>query len=189
VTRAALIMFVYAGVVIGLSLLAFVLAPPGANAATAVAMGGGSALVMVVMAVLSLLGRRNRKLGMVGIHVGLLLPLIFAATFLLRIGPSYRSSGVHRYFETAYERAVNTGAVASTSDAKDAFLKAGRDSVSGQEIPPTDKAYLGLILTLLFGASLAAFVLLLLSRPTLPKPAREGDDGSGKDGSGSSAFD
>lgn len=178
VNRAAAIMFVYALLVLGLSLLAYVMAPPGANATTAIVIGGVAAVLMSAMAVMSMLIERNRKLGMIGIHVGLLLPLVFAAGFFMRIDDAYSSSGVNRYFQNAYQQKVKDGAEDDTEKARRAFFVNARDGLSGKDIPETDKAYLGRTLTLLFGASTAAFVLLLLSRPEVPaKPA----DGFGDD--------
>ncbi|MEM8757639.1 MAG: hypothetical protein AAGF47_07635 [Planctomycetota bacterium] len=181
--RAAVIMFLYGGIVVGLSSLAFVIAPEGANASTALIMGGASAFLMVVMGVLALLLPRNRKAGMVGIHLGLLLPLLFAVAFFMRISANYQSAGVHSYFYSAYEQAVNEGEVADTFEARNAFLDGGRNAVGGEEIPEYSKAYLGQILTLLFGVSLGAFALLLGARPTVQaaeathdqQPAKEAD--------------
>ncbi|MEM1071508.1 MAG: hypothetical protein AAGB48_12680 [Planctomycetota bacterium] len=173
--RAAFIMFVYAGVLFGLALLAYVSAPVGAKAATALVVGGGSAAIMTVMGIMSMMLRRNRKLGMIGIHVGMVLPLVFAAAFWVRIGASYKSAGVHDYFYGAYARAVESGDVADTGDARSAFLRGGREAVGGDEIPEHSKAYLGRIFTLLFGASVITFGLLLASRPSVPK-AEDNDE-------------
>lgn len=171
-------MFGYAAVIVGLCVLAVAIAPEGANAATAVVFGGGAAVVMVVMGVLSLMIGRNRKLGMVGIHLGLLMPLVFAALFGWRIAPAYRSSGQHRYFYGAYDRAVASGSIADSAESRSTFIVGGRGSVKGEEIPPTDKSYLGTILTLLFGTSTAAFTLLLATRPEVPKAASASPDAS-----------
>ncbi len=171
VKRAAIIMFLYAIVVFAVSLLAYLIAPPGANAATAVASGGTSAVLMCVMAGLSLMIHKNRTLGMIGIHVGMVLPLVLAGVFLWRMPIAYRDSGVHRYFQNAFAEKVADGALQDTDEARTAFFAESEDQLAGAEIPRTDKAYAGLTLTLLFGASSAAFVLLLLSRPSVPKQA------------------
>ena len=178
--KAAVIMFLYAGIVIGLSLLAYSSAPPGANAVTALIMGGGSAVVMIVMGILTLMLHRNRKLGMFGIHVGMVLPLVFAAAFFMRIAANYKSAGVHDYFYGAYNKAVDSGTVADTRDARSAFLDGGRNAVNGGEIPDHSKAYLGQVLTLLFGVSAATFTMLLASRPSVP-PKRDAFDAPASD--------
>lgn len=169
VNRAAVIMVLYAVVVLAVSLLAYLIAPPGAKAGTAVMSGGASAVLMCVMAGFSLMIHKNRTLGMIGIHVGLLLPLVFASAFLWRMPIAYRDSGVYRYFENAFSEKVADGALQDTDEARTAFFAESEDQLAGAEIPRTDKAYAGLTLTLLFGASTAAFVLLLLSRPAVPK--------------------
>lgn len=166
-TRAAVVMFLYAALMLTLGILAYLIAPPGANAKTAVIVTGACALVMLAMGIMALTIHKNRKLGMVGIHLGLILPLVFAAVFLMRAGTSYRSAGVYRYFDNAYQVDRKARAAADTTELRDSFL-AGARPKSADEIPETDKNYLGLILTLLFGVSVAAFVVLLLSRPEIP---------------------
>lgn len=173
VNRAAIIMFLYALVVVALSALAYVMAPPGANAMTAVVAGGVSAVLMCVMAGFSLAIHKNRVLGMVGIHVGMVLPLLFCVGFLMRIPVAYGDAGVYRYFEDAFAQKVEDGARQDTAEQRRAFLADAEDTLAGADIPESDKTYLGRTLTLLFGASTAAFVLLLLSRPSVPKKAAD----------------
>ncbi|MEO1716684.1 MAG: hypothetical protein AAFR76_06190 [Planctomycetota bacterium] len=175
VNRAAIIMFLYALVVVALSALAYLIAPPGANAMTAVVAGGVSAVLMCVMAGMSLLIRKNRAVGMIGIHVGMLLPLLFCVGFLMRIPVAYGEAGVFRFFDAEFERQVEAGALQDNADARAKFYADAERALTGDEteIPRTDKTYLGRTLTLLFGASTAAFVLLLLSRPKVP--AKEAD--------------
>lgn len=182
-------MFIYAGLVVALSLLAYSSAPAGANAATALIMGGGSAAIMGIMGIFTLLIHRKRRLGMIGIHVGMILPLVFAAAFFMRIAANYKSAGVHDYFYGAYARSVESGEVADTGDARRAFLDGGKNAVSGGEIPDHSKAYLGQVLTLLFGLSTAAFAMLLASRPSIPKPASASDGPPASEQPKTTAFD
>ncbi|HED54277.1 MAG TPA: hypothetical protein ENJ00_08765 [Phycisphaerales bacterium] len=169
--RTSVIMFLYAALLVTFGVLAYLIAPPGAHAQTAVVVTAICALLMVAMGVLSMLIHKKRNLGMIGIHVGLLLPMVFAVAFLVRAGSAYRSSGVYRYFERAYQAEVKTGDIADSADARSAYLEEAKPD-RGKDLPSGDKAYLGLILTILFGVSVAAFVVLLLSRPKLPpKPA------------------
>lgn len=165
-------MFLYALVVIALSALAYLIAPPGANAMTAVVAGGVSAVLMCVAAGMSLMIHKNRPVGMIGIHVGLLLPLLFCVLFLMRIPVAYGEAGVFRFFDAEIQRQIEAGAMQDTAEARGKFYADAERSLTGDEtkIPRTDKTYLGRTLTLLFGASTAAFVLLLLSRPAVPKP-------------------
>lgn len=171
VNRAATIMFLYAIVVLAVSLLAYLIAPPGANATTAIVVGGVAAVLTSATAVFSLMIHKNRPLGMIGIHLGLLLPLLFSVGFLMRIPVAYGDSGVYRYFNDAFAQKVADGGQQDTPEARTAFFANAEDELAGAAIPTSDKAYLGRTLTLLFGASTAAFVLLLLSRPNVPKAA------------------
>jgi hypothetical protein len=171
-------MLVYAVCLLISGYVTMSVAPPGSKPATAFIIPAVAAGLSIAAAVLALMIKSNRKLGMIGIHVGLLLPLVFAVGFFMRIDDAYGSSGVNRYFQNAYEQKVKDGAEDDTEKARRAFFVNARDELSGKDIPETDKAYLGRTLTLLFGASTAAFVLLLLSRPEVPaKPADSfGDD-------------
>ncbi|MEO1584741.1 MAG: hypothetical protein AAFR96_09245 [Planctomycetota bacterium] len=173
VNKAAIIMFAYAGLVVGLSVLAYSIAPEGANASTAIVIGAVAAALMSAMGVCSLMIEKNRKVGMIGIHVGMLLPLVFAIGFLMRIPVAYGSSGVHGFFVGEFERQVAAGARQDTPGALSEFYADAERELTGDAItiPRTDKAYLGRTLTLLFGTSTAAFALLLLSRPKVPKKA------------------
>lgn len=164
-------MFLYAALILSLGILAYLIAPPGANAKTAVFVTGVCAAVMIAMGVMSLMIHKKRKVGMIGIHVGLILPLVFATTFLWRAGDNYRHSGVYQYFEHAYQADLKDRNAEDTTANRESFLS-GAKPESGNKIPTGDKGYLGFILTMLFGVSIAAFVVLLLSRPKLPpKPA------------------
>ncbi len=164
-------MFLYAALILSFGILAYLIAPPGANAKTAVVVTAICAVVMGSMGVMSLLIHKNRKVGMIGIHLGMVLPLIFAALFLMRAGSNYRASGVYTYFQNAYQVDLNDRKAEDTTANRESFLSGAKPD-SGNEIPTGDKGYLGFILTMLFGVSVAAFVVLLLSRPKLPpKPA------------------
>lgn len=169
-TRASVVMFLYSALMLSLGILAYLIAPPGANAKTAVIVTGACAFIMLAMGVMSMMIHKKRKVGMIGIHLGLILPLIFATLFLMRAGTNYRASGVHRYFQTAYLAEVKAGTFKDTPDDRTAFLTGARPKAAG-EIPDGDKGYLGFILTMLFGVSVAAFVVLLLSRPEIPPKA------------------
>ncbi|MEM1424662.1 MAG: hypothetical protein AAGH64_11755, partial [Planctomycetota bacterium] len=57
----------------------YMVAPAGSNAKTAVFVTGGIGGLAILCALLSLLIRVNRPVGMIGIHLGLLVPLLAAA--------------------------------------------------------------------------------------------------------------
>lgn len=160
-------MFLYAALMVAFGVLAYLIAPPGANATTAIIATGACAAIMVAMGVMSLMIKTKRRVGMIGIHLGLVLPLVFAGVFLMRAGSNYRSSGVYNYFEDSYQADIESREVTDTDSLRESFLS-GAKPENGEDIPEYDKAYLGFILTLLFGFSVAAFMFLLLSRPEFP---------------------
>ncbi|MEO1130067.1 MAG: hypothetical protein AAFX05_10245 [Planctomycetota bacterium] len=85
--RTAITLFAYAAALLFVGWLTYHVAPPGSNAFTALIISGGIALMSVACGVLTLLLKKKRVLGMIGIHVGLVLPLVGA------IGPAMRLSG------------------------------------------------------------------------------------------------
>ncbi len=167
ISRAATIMFLYAALLLAFGILAYLIAPPGANAKTAVIATGACAAIMIAMGIMTLMIKSKRKVGMIGIHLGLILPLVFAGVFLMRAGKNYRDSGVHRYFDKAYHADIKDRGAEDTPDNRESFLSGAKPEFAA-DIPEGDKAYLGFILTMLFGFSVAAFMFLLLSRPELP---------------------
>lgn len=84
--RYALTLIAYAVALVAIGYVTYILAPDGANARTALAISGGIGVLCVVCAVLALLIRGNRTLGMIGVHVGLLLPLVALAGTSFRVG-------------------------------------------------------------------------------------------------------
>ncbi len=74
--RYALTLVVFAAVLIALGYATYTVAPPGSKAMTALYMSSGIGGIAVICAVLSLLIKSNRKLGMIGIHLGLIVPLL-----------------------------------------------------------------------------------------------------------------
>jgi hypothetical protein len=167
ISRAATIMFLYAALLLTFGILAYLIAPPGANASTAVVATGACAAIMIAMGIMTLMIKSKRTVGMVGIHMGLVLPIIFAGVFLMRAGAAYRSSGEFRYFNNAYLADISNRGVEDTTATRESFLSGAKPEFAA-DIPEGDKAYLGFILTMLFGVSVAAFMFLLLSRPELP---------------------
>jgi hypothetical protein len=79
--KSARIMFAYAGFLIACGLVAYFMAPAGANATTALIVPSVAAGLMIVFGAMASAFPRNRTVGMVGIHVGMVLPILFAAAF------------------------------------------------------------------------------------------------------------
>jgi hypothetical protein len=82
-------MIVYAAFLAGCGFLAFAMSGFAANARTALFVGFGTAVVMVMCGLLAGVIKKNRSAGMIGIHVGLILPLIFAGLFGWRAFKAY----------------------------------------------------------------------------------------------------
>lgn len=176
ITRVATIMFLYGVLLLSGGITAYLMAPPGANAKTAIIITGICAVLMFAMGFMSLLLKTKRGVGMIGIHVGLILPLIFAFAFLMRAGSNYEKAGIYNYFQKAYIADIENRNVADNPSVRETYLSGAKPD-GGGEIPAHDTSYLGLILTLLFGISAAAFMFLLLSRPKIPpKPAIQATD-------------
>ena len=74
-------MFLYGLFIVLCSGTAYVLAPDKSRAVTALYAGGGSAVLMWLCAVMAMQIERKRTIGMIGIHVGMVLPLLFAIEF------------------------------------------------------------------------------------------------------------
>jgi hypothetical protein len=88
--KSARIMFAYAGFLIACGLVAYFMAPPGVNATTALLVPGLAAILMIVFGAMANMFPRNRNVGMVGVHVGLVLPLLFALAFGFRAYNTFR---------------------------------------------------------------------------------------------------
>jgi len=175
VRKAALIMFAYAALLIGGGVWAFIMAPAGASAITALLIPGICALVMIACGVASMLIRKHYMPGMIGIHIGIILPLVFSIAFMSRGVGAYRASGVYRYAALKYVEHRKESGETFSADAMKAYFK--ELNVEGSvdlglkavKVPDHDKTYLGHTLTALSGISIASFAALVLSRPKVPK--------------------
>ena len=186
--KAALLMILYAAGLAFAGVIAFGLAPEGATKFTALlvpALAGG---VMVVCAVLSLRIKSNYKQGMVGIHIGLILPIIFAVLFGMRAMKSDTASKQYREHQRAHAEQLADPTTDTPTDFRE-FLQrqAYSDAIEQGTINPSetpfeqfqtsraggvvdhDKAYLAATLWNLAVWSCFAFVALLMQRPTPDK--------------------
>lgn len=89
--KSARIMFGYAAFLVICGLIAFFMAPPDAKATTALLVPCIAAGLMVVFASMASAFYRNRVVGMVGIHVGMALPILFAGAFGYRAYNTFTS--------------------------------------------------------------------------------------------------
>jgi len=152
--KAAIWMAGYALVLIDGGVSAYFIAPPEANAATALIIPSACAVLMLLCAVASAMMQRNRLIGMIGVHAGLILPLVFAIAFGSRA--LVATSATEDYRE---QQGALVDAEAPRIPGANASIEAETDAVDH------DKMYLAVTLWRLTGLSGLAFVAILLQRP------------------------
>ena len=87
--KPSAILYLYAAFLAICGFAAFAMSGFAANARTALVVGFGTAVVMIIFGFLAGMKHKNRAAGMIGIHVGLLLPLVFAVLFGWRAYKAY----------------------------------------------------------------------------------------------------
>jgi predicted transporter len=87
--KSPAILALYAVFLAACGLAAFAMSGFAANARTALIVGFGTAFVIAICALLANMFHKNKAAGMIGIHAGLILPLIFAGLFGWRAWKSY----------------------------------------------------------------------------------------------------
>ncbi|MFG0292770.1 MAG: hypothetical protein ACIAQF_02565 [Phycisphaerales bacterium JB065] len=187
--KFALTMLVYAVCMLVSGYVTMMVSPPGAKPATALIIPGIAAALAAASAVLSLMIKSNRKLGMIGIHVGLVLPLLFMAGSLMRVSGSVSKADE---FNSQLERIhtalqepngqVTLSLVADpdSSREKDRLMRANwvEDNTPTSITPkapwkPYGYQSVGMISIAML--SVLAFVSLLLHRPEIPKAEPKDD--------------
>jgi hypothetical protein len=157
-TGAASAMFFYAMLMVGAGVTAFALAPETANAKTALIVPVACAGAMVLCAILSLQIERAKVLGMIGIHMGLIFPILFAGVIGFRAVATGEKVAQYKVAELEYATALEQREVDNGAGARTAFFTA-------REAPDHDKSYLRNTLWFLTIASLGSFGLILAKRP------------------------
>ncbi len=152
---AARAMFGYAAVLVVAGVVAFLLAPEGANATTALAVPAGCGVVMVVCGLLSRMIGKSKPLGMIGIHLGLLFALMFAAVIGMRAVKTGEAVDAYREADAVWQPRAAAGA-------SDALREM---HFEGAGAPDHDKTYLRNTLWFLAAASVLAFFVILKQRP------------------------
>lgn len=152
---AAVTMFFYGLAVLFVGGLTYFVAPPGANAVTALIISIVAALAMTTCAVMSLMIDSKRVLGMIGIHLGLLLPLLVAAGPIMRLRPSLDKAH-------AFNAAV----------AEPGGLIVSAETIADKG-KPQPVGYQTVGLGAIGALSVFAFVTLLVQRPRVPKPEKK----------------
>ncbi len=174
--KPALVMFAYAAAVLMIGIATAAAAPVGANTITAIAIPAGTALLSAACGVLTLMMERKRLLGMIGIHVGLIVPLLVVVGTGMRLGGSYEKTGEANNSIAAIEsqlaepgsRAViersRTGAVTEQG-----MQQAEAAVIVSQQDALRPRGYQAVGLASIAALSGFAFVTLLLHRPKVPK--------------------
>ena len=170
--KAAIALLVYALLLVGMGFIAYRVAPPEANALTALIVPSVAAVLATAAAVLCVLGTRNRKLGMIGAPAGLVLPVLVALAFAGRAFPATTA-----YLDARAELAERPSA-SDLAQFADAAIEQGETGVAdvaavmardnAESLAAVSKDYLIITLWGATALSLYAFVTLLLLRP---KPA------------------
>lgn len=191
----------YAAVLVAGGLLAVLLAPDPSRATSALYATGAAAVLVLIAAGLSAMLPKSKPLGMIGIHVGLLLPLLFAGVFMMRAVGVRGDVAEYREQRERFAELVRSDIEPDTDEAFTDWLvrEAYRDAYQAGEIDVEfvgldafrtapefrrlrrvndhDKTYLVLVLGGLAAISAAAFVGMLRQRP---KPEDRGKAGAGE---------
>lgn len=158
---AALTMIAYALAVLFVGGLTYFVAPPGASAVTALIVSIAAALLASACAVMSLLIESRRTLAMIGIHAGIVLPLVIAAGSFARLRGSL--DGAHAFNQAI---AQSGGVIVSSQTIQD-------------KSKPHPLAYQSVGIGAVGAISLFGFVTLLLQRPRLSREPAPHAAGSG----------
>ncbi|MEL6330673.1 MAG: hypothetical protein AAFR38_13535 [Planctomycetota bacterium] len=163
--KAAGAMIGYAVLMLGGGGAAYAMAPAGANATTALIVPGIAAGLMVLCAVMTLLLRASKPVGMIGIHLGLILPLVFAGGIIPR---AFAAKGAVDSYNAVVEEhgaAIATGEIDESVPLETYIQTVNAERSEDEQVEDHDKSYLMYTLFALGGLSIAAFVVLLGLRP------------------------
>ncbi|MEN0020799.1 MAG: hypothetical protein AAF747_07945 [Planctomycetota bacterium] len=191
--KAAIVLFIYAALLVAVGLVAFQVAPPEAKsrAITAVIIPTAAATLTVVAGVLCVLGKRNHKLGMIGVHVGLLLPVLFTAA--VGFQGFNRTSAYLEAWQVVEAQRTIAGAETADAEAADDSAEAALATPPSQLAKPdnfsdeqwedtinaTQTGYLVSTLWAIVSLSIQCLVSLLVLRPKpAPKPATDSESAS-----------
>lgn len=171
--KAAAILVLYAVLVVALGILAYSDAPEGANAATALIVPIVVAVVSLGCAAMALLIHKHRTVGMIGIHLGIVIPLLVAVAVGFRAYSAHQDSERYQEGVSLWEARVQGGGI-NTPAAREKFF-------DENNYPDYDKGYLRGALVAIAAVSIQTFVTMLVARPKpparrpRPKPAKPAD--------------
>ncbi|GIW74100.1 MAG: hypothetical protein KatS3mg103_0622 [Phycisphaerales bacterium] len=161
--KAVAILVLYAALVVALGLMAYLDAPDSANAATALIVPAAVAIVSLGCAAMAVFIHKHRTIGMIGIHAGMVVPLLVAIAVGHRAYVAHQASQRYQQTQTLWEQHVQGGGI-NTTAAREKFFK-------DKNAPDHDKAYLRGALVAIAAVSVQTFVTMLLARPK-PPPRR-----------------
>jgi len=157
--KAAINMLVYAAALLVIGVVAYLAAPTGASAATALIIPSVAAALMITAAVLAIMGKASiakgngpGKPGTLGLNLAILLPLLFTLAFAFRALPA----------TSAYLEAK--GALSSGN-----LLEQAETLIDDKGQKALQKDYLVVALWSLTALSAFAFATMLTTRPKLEK--------------------
>ncbi len=156
-------MCLYAVAMLIIGVVAYLVAPSGASAATALIIPAVCSGLMITCAVLTIMGAASgrdgkgiSKIGVVGIHLGILLPLLFTLAFTFRALPA-TSAFLDAKNALNSDSAIEQAAAVLDEDQSKAYRK----------------DYLVVALWSLTAISGFAFASMLSQRPKIEKRAKE----------------
>ncbi len=169
--KSALVLFAYAAILVTGGVYAFLGAPEGANAATALIVPGACAAVMIVLGFIIVSAMPDNPKSAERVHIAaIVLALVFAIAFGFRATSAAKAQGAYITAQSAWQTAVTTNDIEDSPEAKIAFFEA-------RNAPDHSKAYLGNTLWILMGFSALAMVAMLATRPGKRlRPARTTPD-------------
>ncbi len=172
--KAVAILVLYAALVVVLGAIAYADAPEGANAATALIVPIAVAVVSIACAVMALLIHKHRTVGMIGIHLGIIVPLLVAVAVGWRAYQTHQASESYKEGVSLWEQRVQGGGI-NTPAARENFFE-------DNDYPDHDKGYLRGALVAIAAVSVQTFVTMIVARPKpparKPKPKPEPADAS-----------
>ncbi len=187
------VILAYAAALMTIGFFTAEVAPPSSKSGTSQIAAFGSAGIMIACAVMSLLVNVNRKVGMIGIHLAIVMPLLVAAAPGIRLGLTLADTAEFNEQLGKLQDAVtpdeqDDGDAASRVVNLSLGVGGGEDGetvlnarAAGELLWQSDlgsgwrpKGYAAMSLVSVLGLSIFAFVALVSHRPKVPakeKPA------------------
>lgn len=145
--RYSITLLAYGAALVFVGFLTYFVAPPGANAATAAIVSSVGAVLLMLCAVCAPLVRERRRLGLIAIYGGMVLPIILGVGALMRVSGSLKKT---QEFNAEFEQSGSIALVASGEEK--------RHNTAYQTV--------GIGSTVVLSAF--AFVVLVMHRPKIP---------------------